>query len=107
MTGPDSDPTLIRSQPSLTVSTGRIWLIVGAIGTVVYVVVLAVLLAVEPLVAAVGLAVVLVLFLAMVVLRFAVPRGVARLGILAVLFTAESVLALVAVVVIGTATAAR
>ena len=110
MTDPTTDPldpTLIRSQPSLTVSTGRIWLVVGAIGTAVYVVVLTLLLTVEPLVAGIGLAVTLLLFLAMVVVRLVVPRGVARLRILAVLFTAESVLALVAVVVVGTATAAR
>lgn len=48
MTAPDDDPTRIRSQPALTRSTGRVWLIVGGTFTVMALAVLVSMTALPP-----------------------------------------------------------
>ena len=48
VTAPDDDPTRIRSQPALTRSTGRVWLIVGGIFTVMALAVLVPMTALPP-----------------------------------------------------------
>ena len=78
------DPTRVREQPSLTTSTGAIWLIVGGLFTAIALAVLIPMTALPPrglaLVAAVGIA---VLYAGMVVVRLIVPAGRRRLGMLA------------------------
>ena len=102
-----NDPTRIREQPSLTSSHGRSWLIVGGLFTVIALGVLipeAVLdLAPHGIPLAAGI-VVVVLYGAMVVTRFAVPRGRRRLGMLAIGMLAIALVSLVAVAVVATAT---
>ena len=102
-----NDPTRIREQPSLTSSRGRTWLIVGGLFTLVALGVLIPEAVLDlrphgiPLAAAV---VVVVLYAAMVVVRFAVPRGRRRLGTLAVGMLAIALVSLVAVAVVATVT---
>jgi hypothetical protein len=96
-----SDPTRVRSQPSLTSSTGLIWIVLGAILAAICVGVLLALVPLQPVTAWVGLTVVVVLFAAMVVLRFAVRRGTRRLTAMASVFGAMALVTLVCVVLIA------
>ncbi|HWM34585.1 MAG TPA: hypothetical protein VNR36_10150 [Pseudolysinimonas sp.] len=96
------DPTRLRSQPSLTTSSGAIWLIVGGLFVVVAGVVLLFLAALPPAGVAVGaLIAILVLYAAMVVVRFAVRRQRLMLGIQAVLLLAIAAVSLGAVLVVA------
>jgi hypothetical protein len=78
------DPTRVREQPSLTTSTGAIWLIVGGLLTAIALAVLIPMSSLPPrglaLVAAIAIA---ALYVAMVITRLAVPAGRRRLGMLA------------------------
>lgn len=96
-----SDPTRVRSQPSLTTSTGLIWLLLGTLLAVICAVVLLALVGLEPVTAWVGLILVIALYLSLIVVRFAVPQGPARLTALASLFGAIAVVTLVCVVAIS------
>jgi hypothetical protein len=103
---PQRDETRLTEQPSLTFSTGRIWLVVGGLFAVVA---LGVLIpqAVQglppvgvPLAAAIA---VVVLYAGMFVARFVVPitRLRLRLGLLAVGLLAIAAVSLAAVIVVA------
>ena len=95
------DPTGVRNQPALTTSTGLVWLVLGAFLTGICVAVLFGLVALEPVVAWIGLTVVICLYLTLLVVRFAVPAGRKRLLALASVFGAIAVVTLICVVVIS------
>ncbi|MGN6325491.1 hypothetical protein [Pseudolysinimonas sp.] len=103
---PARDETRLTEQPSLTFSTGRIWLIVGGFFTAIALGVLVpqALLGLPPvglpLVAAVLVG---VLYALMYVVRFAVPvtRLRRRLGWMAVLMLAIAVVSLATVIVVA------
>ncbi len=93
----EADPTLVRNQPALRTSHGTIWVVVGALFTAVSLIPI-VLIAREagpaaPVAIGTGTVVVL-LFLALLVVRFAVPPGVRRLRVMAVLLLSIAVIAL-------------
>jgi hypothetical protein len=78
------DPTRIREQPSLTTSSGAIWLVVGGLFTSISLGVLIPMTALEPPGVALAAAVAIgLLYFAMVVARVTVPAGRRRLGMLA------------------------
>ena len=78
------DPTRVREQPSLTTSTGAIWLIVGGLFTAIALAVLVPMTTLPPRGLALGAAIAIgVLYAAMVVVRLVVPVGRRRLGMLA------------------------
>lgn len=98
------DPTQLRSQPALTTSSGRSWLIVGGIFTVVALAVLIPMIGFPPPgVALVAAIVVAVGYATMIVARLAVPeqRRRRRLGIMATAMLVSAAVALVAVVVVA------
>jgi hypothetical protein len=98
----EDDPTLMRNQPSLTTSTGRIWLILGGLLTLISAVVLAFELPLEPAgVALFGLVSVLVLYAAMVVVRLTTGPGRLRLGLMAALMIAIAVIGLGSVIAVA------
>jgi hypothetical protein len=96
-----TDPTRVRSQPALTSSTGLIWIVLGAVLAVICAGVLLALIPLQPVTAWVGLVLVVVLFLAMVVIRFAVRVGPRRLTAMASVFGAMALVTLVCVVIIA------
>ena len=99
-----SDPNGVRSQPSLTTSTGLVWLVLGTLLAGICVAVLLALVGLVPVIAWVGVGSVVLLYAALVVVRFAVPPGPRRLTTLASLFGAIALVTLICVVVIsGTA----
>ena len=78
------DPTRIREQPSLTTSTGAIWLIVGGLFTAIALAVLVPMSSLPPTgLALIAAIVIAALYAAMVVVRLVVPAGRRRLGMLA------------------------
>ncbi|MDM4762658.1 hypothetical protein QT381_06525 [Galbitalea sp. SE-J8] len=105
-----TDPTFLRNQPALTTSSGRSWLIVGALFAVIAAGVLFALAGAPP--AGVGLGggiAVIALYAAMVVIRLAVParRRRLRLGLLAGALLAMAAIGLVCVLVIATTAASE
>jgi len=103
---PPRDETKVTEQPSLTFSTGRIWLVVGGLFTAVA---LAVLIPQTiaglpprgvPLIAAI---IDVVLYAGMVVVRFVVPvpRLRLRLGLMAIGMLAIAAVSLAAVLIVG------
>ncbi len=98
---PPEDETSVRAQPALTSSSGAIWLIVGALLATTGVAVLALMSGLStPWIAIIGIALVVLLYAAMIVVHVAVPRGRARLVTLAWLMGAMAVVTLLAVAVI-------
>ncbi|MFB2597815.1 hypothetical protein ACEXQE_08490 [Herbiconiux sp. P17] len=98
----DDDPTKVTNQPSLTTSTGKIWLILGAVMAAIAVGLLWALQQVNSTgVAIVGIVVILLLYVAMVEVRLLVRGGRLRLILMAVCFGAIAAVALVCVLVIG------
>ncbi|WP_173924323.1 hypothetical protein [Agromyces sp. Marseille-P2726] len=96
------DPTRMRNQPALTTSSGRSWLIVGGIATVLITgTMVALWWRLGSTAALVGAIVTVVLFGAMVVVRFTVEHRRRRLGLLAVIFLAQVLFALVVVLMIA------
>jgi hypothetical protein len=81
------DPTLVRNQPALNTSTGRIWLIMGAVMAVICAGVLLLQVRNDVGMAVVGALVVALLYAAMVVVRFFTPQP-RRLVVLACVFAA-------------------
>lgn len=99
---PDLDPTRVTSQPSLTTSTGRIWLVVGGLFALIAAVVLVFLLSFPPAgLAATALALVVLLYAAMVITQLVTRRGRPRLGILAALMIAMALVSLGSVLVLA------
>lgn len=97
------DPSRVSAQPALTTSTGRRWLVWGAALTVISVVMLGALALTRDPVTWVAVALILVLYAAMVVVRFSVASVYPRLVTLASLMGAIAVVALVSVLVVGAA----
>jgi len=97
-----SDPTKMRNQPALTTSSGRIWLVVGAVTTAICVVVLLALTQ-EPTVGLAVFAIIadVVLYACMVAVHLTVRTGSARLWVLAVLFGLIVAITLVVVIIIA------
>lgn len=86
----ENDPTRMRNQPALTTSSGRIWIVVGAITTVLIAgVMVALWLRLDSTLALVIAILSVVLFALMVVVRFSVHPLRQRLVILAVIFAVE------------------
>ncbi|RFA17182.1 hypothetical protein B7R21_00100 [Subtercola boreus] len=98
----DLDPTRVRSQPSLTTSTGRIWLVVGGLFALIAAVMLFALMSFAPQgLAAVALVVVVLLYVSMVITQLLTRRGRVRLGILAALMILMALVALGSVLVLA------
>ncbi len=101
----DDDPTRVSEQPALTTSSGRSWLVVGAILSVIAVTLLVSLLRFPPAgVAIAGVVLVAAGYAAMVVVRLRVPAGRRRLRALAALL---AVIALVSLLCVGTIAATQ
>ena len=96
-----TDPTHVRSQPSLSTSSGLIWLVLGTVLAVICGAVLLALVGLEPVTASVGLVLVVALYLALVIVRFALPSGPHRLTWLASIFGGMAVVTLICVVTIS------
>ncbi|WP_136640981.1 hypothetical protein [Subtercola vilae] len=96
------DPTKVTNQPSLTTSTGRMWLIVGGLFALIAAAVLIWVLPFEPHgLAAIALAVVVLLYAGMVITQLVTRRGRLRLGILAALMLTIAAVALVTLLIIA------
>lgn len=96
------DPTRIRNQPSLTTSTGRIWLIVGGLFALISLAVLIPMTALEPEgVALTAIVCDVVLYLAMVAARVFCAPGRARLAVMAFAMIALAAISLVAVLIVA------
>ena len=96
------DPTKVSNQPSLTTSTGRIWLVVGGLFALIALVMLFFLLPFTPHGLAAGaMAAVVLLYAAMIVTQLLTRRGRPRLGILAALMITMAVVSLGAVLVLA------
>jgi len=103
---PPYDETKVTEQPSLTFSTGRIWLVVGGLFTAIALAVLIpqAIAGLPPRGVPVGAAIVdLLLYAGMVVVRFVVPvpRLRLRLGLLAIGMLAIAAVSLTAVLIVG------
>jgi hypothetical protein len=96
-----TDPTRVRSQPSLTSSSGLIWIVLGAILATICVGVLLALVPLEPVTAWIGLVLVVVLFAALIGIRLAVRPGPHRLTAMASTFGGMALVTLVCVVMIA------
>ncbi len=102
-----TDPTKIRSQPALTTSTGRSWLIVGGLFSAISLGVLIAMTQLPPPGIALGAAIaVAVLYLAMILARLAVPPGRRRLGLMSIAMLAIALIALVAAGIVAASAAA-
>ncbi|WP_243064547.1 hypothetical protein [Humibacter sp. RRB41] len=99
MPSKDQDPTLVRNQPALRTSHGRIWLVVGGIFAVICVAVLLLQARNDVAWAVIGAVVVVALYCAMIVARFMVPPA-RRLVILACVFAAIPVWTIIWLLVI-------
>ena len=96
------DPTQMRNQPSLTTSTGRIWLIVGGLFTAISLGVLIAMSRLEPVGVATAAAIaVALLYLLMIAARLGVRAGRRRLAIMAAAMLTSALIALVVVVVVA------
>jgi len=103
---PPLDPTKVTDQPSLTFSTGRIWLVVGGLFTAVALAVLIpqTIAGLEPRGVPLAAAVIdLALYAGMVVARLTVPvtRLRLRLALMAIGMLAIAAVSLAAVLIVG------
>ena len=103
---PPYDETKVTEQPSLTFSTGRIWLVVGGLFTAIAVAVLIpqAIAGLPPRGVPVVAAIVdVLLYAGMVVVRFVVPvtRLRLRLGLMAIGMLAIAAVSLAAVLIVG------
>src|SRR3954471_13414203 len=96
------DPTLVRNQPALTTSSGRIWLIVGGLFTAIALAVLIPMTTLPPQGVALAAAIVIgVLYLGMIAARLAIRPGRLRLGLMATGMLAIAVISLGAVLIVA------
>ncbi|MCP2030470.1 putative membrane protein [Okibacterium sp. HSC-33S16] len=91
----------MRNQPALQTSTGGIWLGLGAVLTIVVLVVLVPMLALNTVIAGAGVGLVVLLFVALVVTRFATQPGRRRLTTMATLFGGIAFVGLVTAFVVS------
>ena len=100
---PIATSTRVRDQPSLTTSTGKSWLILGGLLSLIAIAVLVPLLPQKPVgVALFGICAIVALYAAMVVVRFNLKPGKWMLGWLATLMIA---IAIVGVICVGSVAA--
>jgi hypothetical protein len=93
----------VRDQPALTTASGRTWIVVGGLLTLVSLLILVPMLLLRPPGAAgVGIVLVLFLYIGMLV-SMRIPPGSPRLVTLAVLMIAIAVVALATVIVVAVA----
>jgi hypothetical protein len=98
----DDDPTKVTNQPSLTTSSGTVWLVTGGLMAAICVALLAAMLPLQPPgVAFWGLIAVVVLYAGMLETRLLARAGRVRLTLLAVLFGLIAATGLGCVLVIG------
>jgi hypothetical protein len=97
----EDDPTLMRNQPAPSTSTGAVWLGLGVALTVIVLAVLVPMLALNTAIAGGGIAVVVVLFVALVVTRFGSKPGRPRLITMATLFGGIAFVGLATVFVVS------
>ncbi|HAM27972.1 MAG TPA: hypothetical protein DCP11_15085 [Microbacteriaceae bacterium] len=96
-----SDPTKVTNQPSLTTSSGRVWLIVGGLFAAIALAVLIPMLTLgSPGVALFGIVAVSGLYLAMIVARLVTPRGRLRLGLMAAFMILMALVSLACILVV-------
>lgn len=96
------DPTRVRNQPSLTTSTGRTWLIVGALFTAISLAVLLPMTALPPSGVALTAAILdVVFYAAMLAARFAVAPGRRRLPLMAAALLAIAVASFAAALIVA------
>ena len=97
-----NDPTWLRNQPALTTSTGRSWLIVGGLFTLIALGVLIPMTTLPPAgVALVAAIIVASLYLGMLMVRLTVGPGRRRLGLLAAGMLGIAFVALVAAIIVA------
>ncbi|WP_098406381.1 hypothetical protein [Paramicrobacterium agarici] len=94
-----ADPTKMANQPALRTSSGAIWLIVGAVLTVICLLVIVPLIQFGNPVTLVGAVLVVVLYIAMIVVRLTIAARVTRLRVLAVLFGLIALIGLLTVLI--------
>lgn len=98
----DEDPTRMANQPSLTTSTGTMWLVVGGVMAAISI---ALLLALQQVnssgIALLGVLIIVLAYLVMVEARLLMRSLRARLIVMAVFFGVIAVTALVFVILIG------
>lgn len=96
------DPTQMRNQPALTTSSGRSWLVIGGIATVLIAgTLIALWLQLDSMLALIIAVFTVVLYIVMVIVRLVVEPLRPRLMALAVIFWVQVLLALVAVIAIA------
>lgn len=99
---PIGTSTRVRDQPSLTTSTGKSWLILGGLLSLIAVAVLVPLLSQEPGgLALFAICAIVALYAAMVVVRFNAMPGRAMLGWLATFMIAIAIIGVVCVGIIA------
>lgn len=98
--GREPDPTWIRNQPSLTTSSGTIWLVVGGLFAAIAFALLVAMGSLHPL-GYWAAAIVALLYAGMLVVRAWVGRQRLRLGLLAALMLTIAAVALGAVLFIA------
>jgi hypothetical protein len=99
---PVGTPTRVRDQPSLTTSTGKSWLILGGLLSVVAIAVLVPLLSQPPAgIALFGLCAIVALYAAMIVVRLNARPGRGMLAWLAAFMIAIAVIGVVCVGIVA------
>ncbi|MGA0568107.1 hypothetical protein ACO2Q7_12295 [Rathayibacter sp. KR2-224] len=93
------DPTMVRNQPALRTSSGRVWLVVGGVMAAICVAVLLLQVRNSVPMAVLGAVIVAVLYAALVAVRFLLPQP-PRLVLLACVFAAIPVWTVVWLLVI-------
>jgi hypothetical protein len=97
-----NDPTRVVNQPALTTSTGRSWLLLGGLFTLIALGVLIPMTALPPRgVALVAAILVAALYLGMLVVRATVPAGRRRLGMMASGMIGLALVSLVASIIVA------
>lgn len=99
--GRENDPTLMRNQPALRRSQGRVWIVAGAIFATVSLIVFLPAIPFRPTLAWTGTVLVLGLFTAMLVVRFTVRSHPVRMLLLASLLLFTAAVGLVCAVLIS------
>lgn len=96
------DPTKLRNQPSLTTSSGLVWLIVGGLFAAIAVPLLLFMTAL-PLggIALAGAIIVSALYLGMIAAHVMVPPGRRRLGLMAAALIGIAAVSLIAVLIVA------
>lgn len=98
----NDDPTLVRNQPALTTASGSSWLIVGALFTAISAATLFMLGQLPPSgLAAWAIVTIVILYVAMVIIRFTVHALKTRLRLIAICFLAIALISLGSVTAIA------